>query len=131
MTVRSSLGPVAMLALAIVLLGGSHAFAFQPDSFTFTPTFKDPDPGKRQWEKKGNSYVEKLPSGKVNNFKVEKEEHVNGLPGVVLRKVEEPNFFVFIADSEAARPELWWWRDKGPWNFMGVMKDVRAPVRID
>jgi hypothetical protein len=129
MTVRSSFGPVAMLAIA--LLGGSPAFAFQPNSFTFTPTFKDPDPGKRQWEKTGNGYVEKLPSGRVNNFKLEKEQHVKGLLGVVLRKVEEPNFFVFIADSEAARPELWWWRDKGPWNFMGVMKDVSAPHNLD
>src|SRR5882757_1030585 len=131
MIARSSLGPVATLALAIALLGGPQASAFQPNSFTFTPTFKDPDPGKRQWEKTGNGYVEKLPSGRLNNFKLEKESHVHGLAGVVLRKVEEPNFFVFIADSQAARPELYWWRDKGPWNFMGVMKDVRAPQNFD
>src|SRR4051794_22406089 len=122
---------VAVLAVTLAMLGGSEAFAFQPTRFTFTPTFRDPDPGKRHWEHTGNSYVERLPSGRVNPFRVNQGGKVHGLKGTNLQKVEEPNFFVFVADSEAARPELWWWRDKGPWNFMGVMREVSAPVRID
>jgi eukaryotic-like serine/threonine-protein kinase len=122
---------VAMLALAVLLSTGQQTHAAQPTRFTFTPTFKDPDPGKRQWEKSGNRYVETLPSGRVNTFHVQKEGVVNGLKGTILQKIEEPNFFVFVADSEAAQKQLWWWRDTGPWKFMGIMKDVSAPVRID
>jgi hypothetical protein len=131
MIARSSFGPVAVLAVAMALPGGSQALAFQPTRFTFTPTFKDPDPGKRHWEQTGNGYAEHLPSGRVNTFHVSKAGKVHGLKGTILQKTEEPNFFVFVTDSEAARPELWWWRDKGPWNFMGVMREVSAPVRID
>lgn len=54
-----------------------------------------------------------------------------GQRGSIIQKVEEPNFFVFIADGDAERMELWWWRDKGPWNFMGRMDNVSAPRRID
>lgn len=120
---------VALLALAALLPAGARAF--EPTRFTFTPTFKDPDPGKRHWEKQRRSYVEKLPSGRVNTFRIQKQGTVHGLKGMILQKIEDPNFFVFVADSEASRKELWWWRDKGPWNFMGVMRDVSAPVRID
>ena len=123
---------VALLALALLLSTGQQAHAAQPTRFTFTPTFKDTDPGKRQWEKRGNTYVETLPSGRLNTFRVQKEGVVNGLKGTILQKIEEPEFLhVFVADSEAQRKELWWWRDKGPWKFMGIMKDVSAPVRID
>jgi hypothetical protein len=122
---------VAVLTLLILLSAGPQAYGAQPTRFTFTPTFQDPDPGKRQWEKRGNEYVEMLPSGRVNTFNIQKQGAVNGLNGTILQKVGEPNFFVFVADSEAKRPELWWWRDKGPWKFMGVMKDVSAPHRID
>ncbi len=120
---------IALLALAVLLPAGARAF--EPTRFTFTPTFKDPDPGKRHWEKQGRGYVEKLPSGRANTFRIQKQGTVHGLKGTILQKIEEPNFFVFVADSEASRKELWWWRDKGPWNFMGVMRDVSAPVRID
>lgn len=120
---------IALLAATALL--PAAACAFQPTRFTFTPTFKDPDPGKRHWEKHGDGYAETLPSGRVNTFRVQKQGFVKGLKGTILQKVEEPNFFVFVADSEASRKELWWWRDKGPWNFMGTMRDVSAPVRID
>jgi hypothetical protein len=110
---------------------GSHAEAGQPTRFTFTPTFKDPDPGTRQWEKWGGGYRETLPSGRVNTFKVQKQGTVHGLRGTIVEKIEEPNFFVFIADSEAGRKELWWWRDPGPWNLMDLMEHVSAPQRID
>ncbi len=122
---------VTTLTFLILLAAGSQAHGAQPTRFTFTPTFQDPDPGKRQWEKRGNQYVEMLPSGRANTFTIQKQGVVNGLNGTILQKVGEPNFFVFLADSEAKRPELWWWRDKGPWKFMGVMKDVSAPQRID
>ena len=122
---------VAGLAFFVLLAAGAHAYAAQPTRFTFTPNFQDPDPGTRHWEKRGNGYVEILPSGKVNTFTIQKLAKVNGLNGTILQKVGEPNFFVFVADSEAPRPELWWWRDKGPWKFMGLMRDVSAPQRID
>jgi hypothetical protein len=131
MSVRSSLTPAAMLVLAIALLAGPQAFAFPQTRFTFTPTFRDPDPGTRHWDKTAIGYTETLPSGRLNTFRLNKPGKVHGQRGLILQKIEEPNFFVFIADSEAARPELWWWRDKGPWNFMGVMRNVSAPVRID
>ena len=131
MNVRQHSTIVAMLTLAVLLSTGQQAQTAQPTRFTFTPTFKDPDPGKRQWEKRGNRYVETLPSGRLNTFRVQKQGVVNGLKGTILQKIEEPNFYVFVADSEAKRMELWWWRDKGPWKFMGVMKEVSAPVRID
>jgi hypothetical protein len=131
MIARSSRIAVAMLTLAIALLGAPRAFADQPIRFTFTPTFKDPDPGKRHWEQKGTGYVETLPSGRVNTFRFNKAGKVHGLRGIILQKVEEPNFFVFIADSKAARPELWWWRNKAPWNFMGYMREVIVPGRFD
>jgi hypothetical protein len=131
MIVRPHSNIVAMLTLAVLLSAGQQALAAQPTRFTFTPTFKDPDPGKRQWEKRGNGYVETLPSGRLNTFRVQKEGVVDSLKGTILQKVEEPNFFVFVADSEAGRKELWWWRDRGPWKLMGIMKDISAPVRID
>ena len=64
-------------------------------------------------------------------MKVCKQGTVDGLRGTIVRKVEEPNFFVFIADSDAPRKELLWWRHPGPWNHMGVMKEISAPQRID
>jgi hypothetical protein len=123
----------SMIALisALSILIGSGAVADQPTRFTFTPTFKDPDPGKRQWEKRQGGYREVLPSGRTNTFKIEKEGVVHGLHGTIVRKVEEPNFFVFIADSNEQRKQLWWWRAPGPWNFMGDMKEISAPQRID
>ena len=127
MTAPQHSGIVAMLALAVLLSTGLQAHAVQPTRFTFTPTFKDPDPGKRQWEGHGNRYVETLPSGRLNTFQVQKVGKVNGLLGTILQKIEEPDFFVFVADSEAERKELWWWRGKGPWKFMGIMRDVIVP----
>ena len=121
---------VASLTFMVVLATG-QTYADQPTRFTFTPTFRDPDPGTRHWERRGTMYVETLPSGRTNTFRVQKTGVVNGLRGFILQKIEEPNFFVFVADSEAARMELWWWRDSGPWKFMGVMRNVSAPVRID
>ena len=120
-----------MLTLAVGLVLGWHAEAAQPTRFTFTPTFQDPDPGKRQWEQWGSGYREILPSGRINTFKVQKQGTLQGLQGTIVEKVEEPDFFVFIADSDAPRKELWWWRNKGPWKFMGLMKDISAPQRID
>jgi hypothetical protein len=121
----------AVLGISILAAVAQLAYAEQPTRFTFTPTFQDPDSGKRNWEKQGNGYTETLPSGKVNHFRIQKQGLVNGLKGTILQKIEEANFFVFVADSEAQRKELWWWRDKGPWKFMGVMRDLIAPVRID
>ena len=122
---------VPLLTLSVLLSTIKQAYAAQPTRFTFTPIFQDPDPGKRHWEKRGSGYVETLPSGRLNTFRVQKQGVVNGLRGTILQKIEEPNFFVFVADSEAKRMELWWWRDKGPWMFMGVMRYVIAPIRID
>jgi len=119
------------LLSASCLFISSGAVAEQPTSFTFTPTFKDPDPGKRHWEKWHGGYREILPSGRVNTFKIEKQASVEGLHGTIVRKVEEPDFFVFIADSDAPRKQLWWWRHSGSWNYMGVMKEISAPQRID
>ena len=100
----------------------------QPSSFEFTPTFKDPDPGKRVWRRQGDLYVENLPSGNQNKFRIYKNKTtVKALPGTIVQKLTELNFFVFFADSDAPRPELWWWRDKAPWNFMGRMKNVETP----
>jgi hypothetical protein len=62
--------------------------------------------------------------------RVKKPGTVNGLSGTIIQKIEEPNFYVFIADSDSQRKELWWWRDKGPWNFMGNTQNV-MPVRFD
>ena len=107
------------------------AAAAEPSRFTFTPKFKDPDPGRRNWERRGNTYVETLPSGRTNTFRISKSGQVNGQPGIIVQKVSEPNFYVFIADSSARRPELWWWRDSGKWNFMGTMENVSAPHNID
>ncbi len=128
-----NLGRFLSIFMSLVLLaaGGGEACADQPSYFTFTPHFKDPDPGKRIWEKRSPGYVETLPSGRRNTFRIKKQATVNGLHGTIVQKVEEPSFFVFIADSEAARKELWWWRDKGPWSFMGTMAQIRAPMRID
>ena len=119
---------VALLAVAALVAGCEQAYAAQPTRFTFTPTFKDPDPGKRSWEKQGTNYVETLPSGRVNTFRIQKQGVVNGLRGTIVQKIAEPNLFVFIADSEAKRKELWFWRDKGPWKLMGVMKDISVPM---
>ena len=47
-----------------------------------------------------------------------------------MQKTTEPNFFVFISDSNA-QPKLYWKRTPGSGNYMGVMKDVIAPQRID
>jgi hypothetical protein len=129
--VRTTVMVFSALFAVLAVSAGQRAYAAQPTRFTFTPTFQDPDPGKRQWEKRGNGYVETLPSGRQNTFRVQKQGVVNGLQGTIIQKVEEPNFFVFVADSDAKRRELWWWRDKGPWKFMGHMRDVSAPVRID
>ena len=82
-------------------------------------------------EKKPPGYVETLPSGRRNTFRIQKEATVNGQRGLILQKVEEPNFFVFIADGDASRMDLWWLRDKGPWNYMGRMDQVSAPHNID
>jgi hypothetical protein len=131
MIVRRHSGIAALLTLAALFLIGDQAYPAQPIRFTFTPTFKDPDPGKRQWEQKGDKYVETLPSGRVNTFRVQKQGTVNQLKGTILQKIEEPNFYVFIADSESKRKELWWWRDKGPWKFMGIMKDISVPGKFD
>ncbi len=116
----------APLALAIAVASFGHALADQPTRFTFTPTFQDPDPGKRVWEQWGNGYREILPSGRVNIFTTVRRD----ARGTTVKKTTEPNFFVFIPDSNA-KPRLYWARTPGPWNFMGVMKDVSAPQRID
>lgn len=126
---RSTL-PALLAALALVS-AVAPALADPPSYFTFTPRFKDPEPGKRIWEKKPPGYVETLPSGRKNTFRVQKQATVKGQRGSIIQKVEEPNFFVFIADGDAERMELWWWRDKGPWNYMGRMDNLSAPRRID
>ena len=131
MTTRHVIALAAPLVLLVVVSTGQPVYAEQPTRFTFTPTFHDPDPGKREWEKSGNGYVETLPSGRVNTFRVQKAGVVNGLRGTIIQKVSEPHFFVFVADSQAARKELWWWRSPGPWQFMGHMRDVSAPGRFD
>jgi hypothetical protein len=115
-----------LMALGFGLLTGWHARAEQPTRFTFTPTFQDPDPGKRHWEKWQGGYREILPSGRVNTFKIVKVDS----RGTTVKKDGEPNFFVFIPDSQA-QPKLFWVRSPGSWNYMGVMKDVSAPQRID
>src|SRR5438270_1841853 len=125
---RSIAALAAALALAVAC---PLALAYPPTYFTFTPRFQDPDPGKRIWEKKPPGYVETLPSGRKNSFRIQKETTVKGQRVLILEEVEEPNFFVFIADGDASRMDLWWWRDKGPWNYMGRMDNVRAPHNID
>jgi hypothetical protein len=129
MITRRHIGQFALL-MALWLPIEQQLCAEDPTRFTFTPTFKDPEPGKRQWEKSGTTYVEILPSGRRNTFRVQKRASVHGLKGIILQKIDEPNFFVFVADSESPRPELWWWRDKGPWNFMGLMRDVQVPMSL-
>jgi hypothetical protein len=124
--------PIIILALSIVLLLGRQAGAEQPTRFTFTPTFRDPDPGKRQWERWGETgYREILPSGRSNLFRVQKQATVKGMRGSIIQKLSEPDFFVFIPDSTERSKELWWWRSPGPWNLLGKMRDVVAPQRID
>jgi len=131
MKVRSYARLSAVVVALALVSACERALAYPPTYFTFTPTFKDPDPGKRVWEKKSPGYVETLPSGRKNTFRVQKEATVNGQRGLIIQKVEEPNFFVFIPDGDAKKMELWWWRDKGPWNFMGRMNNVSAPHNID
>ncbi len=121
---------IAAISTFMLASIGGNALAVQPTHFTFTPRFQDPDPGKRIWAMQGSQYVETLPSGRRNTFRVKKPGTVHGQAGTIIQKIEEPNFYVFIADTDAPRKELWWWRDKGPWNFMGNMQDV-MPVRID
>jgi hypothetical protein len=60
MRYRRSRQPIIILALAIVSFFGRQAGADQPTRFTFTPTFQDPDPGKRQWERWGRTGIRKL-----------------------------------------------------------------------
>ena len=122
---------VSLLATISLFSGLERVNSAQPTRFTFTPTFQDPDPGRRFWEKRGDKFVETLPSGRMNTFRIKKQGVVNGLRGTIIQKIEEPNFYVFIADSEAKRKELWWWRANGPWKFMGTMDNITAPVRID
>ena len=128
---RPSRSILALAAALTLAFASPFALAYPPTYFTFTPHFKDPDPGKRIWEKKPPGYVETLPSGRKNTFRIQKETTVHGQRGLILQKVEEPNFLVFIADGDASRMDLWWWRDKGPWNYMGGMDNVSAPHNID
>lgn len=128
----NTLARLLRLALfAPALVGGSPGFAAEPSYFTFTPNFKDPDPGRRIWEKRGQLYVETLPSGRTNTFQRYKPGHVGGQPGIIVQKQGEPDFYVFISDSEARKHELWWWRAQGDWHYMGRMENIRAPQRID
>jgi hypothetical protein len=91
MTVRQHIGMVLLLAFTALVSGTPGVHAAEPTRFTFTPTFQDPDPGKRQWEKRGTGYVETLPSGRLNTFRVQKPGAVNNLKGTILQKIEEPN----------------------------------------
>jgi hypothetical protein len=62
------------LAAALTLAFASlFALAYPPTYFMFTPHLKEPDPGKRIWEKKPPCYVETLPSGRKNAFRIQKE----------------------------------------------------------
>jgi hypothetical protein len=81
---RQHAGIVTLLAFSALASAGPRVHAAQPTRFTFTPTFQDPDPGKRQWEKRGTGYVETLPSGRRNTFRVEKQGVVNNLKGTIL-----------------------------------------------
>jgi hypothetical protein len=131
MSKRQFAGLAAPFALLLLLSTGRQAYAEQPTSFSFTPTFRDPDPGTRQWERRGNGYVETLPSGRVNTFRIQKPGVVHGLKGTILQKVEDPHFFVFLADSKAARQEMYWWKGGPAWQFLGLMKEGSAPGRFD
>lgn len=124
----------AFARLSLFALGAALCaplYAAEPSYFTFTPRFQDPDPGRRVWEKRGQLYVETLPSGRTNTFQRYKAGHVGGQPGIIVQKQGEPDFYVFIADSDAKRHELWWWRTSGDWHYMGRMENIRAPQRLD
>lgn len=72
----------------------------------FTIDFpNDADPGLRVWRRDGDRWREKQPSGKINEFRIEKRIRLRGISGTELVRIGEESLRVFVPDKHSPEPQ--------------------------
>ncbi|MDB6156080.1 MAG: tetratricopeptide repeat protein [Chthoniobacteraceae bacterium] len=95
-----------------------------PSSFTFD--YQDDDPGKRQWKRDGDSWLEVKPSGKTSYFKITQRVRALGISGTEVEKTGESNRWFFIPDKGTAAPSRLLMRTSpGKWANIGKIADMK------
>jgi hypothetical protein len=98
-----------------------------PRSFYFDYNGQ-PDPGKRIWRRiDEQTWTERYPSGKEDIFKIVRRDVVDDISGVVLQKLSENIFEVFIPDLGSKRMYIRFRRTRPnpTWGSLGPMRDVQ------
>ena len=114
-----------IIALGTILVFSGSGFAqsdSQPTSFEFY--FNGPARGMRLWSRTAQTWTEKYSSGQKGTFQVRKAYDLEGMTGTLVQKVDERDFFVFIADTGSSKMEVWTYKGKGPWLFLAKMKNI-------
>jgi hypothetical protein len=93
--------------------------------FTWEYDF-EPEPGTRVWSRKGSSWSERYPSGKVAKvFDTISNGSVKGCAGQLVSRTADPSFEVFLPNKGCPKMVALFRRDMGPWGAMGSMREVR------
>ena len=120
-----------VVVLGSILLSSISAYpqsTSQPTRFEFF--FNGPARGMRMWSRSGDMWTETYSSGQTGTFRVRKTFHLKGTTGMLVQKVDEKDFFVFVPNLDSPKMEVWTYKSNGPWKFLAKMDKV-GPQRID
>ena len=117
----------ALVAFGIGLIISTSVPAQSADRGDRATTFwfmYTPDPGgKRTWVKLNGAFWKEIyPDGRITNFVEIGDSVVNGCPGVITKRVDAPEFQVFIPHAGCARSL--WSRWPTEWGFLGEIGGV-------
>jgi hypothetical protein len=95
-----------------------------PSAFVFD--YPHDDPGPRFWRREGEVWRETQPSGKVNEFRIDRRLRVRGISGTEIVRVDEENLHLFIPDKDAEGiPKLLMKTGDGSWQELTPLRDVK------
>ncbi len=94
-----------------------------PASFSFL--YMHDDPGKRIWERSGDTWTERQPSGTLNVFEITKRTRIYGISGSEIRREDNSGLKLFIPDMGTRTPShLMLMGGDGKWGTLGEMKEI-------
>jgi tetratricopeptide (TPR) repeat protein len=64
----------------------------------------DADPGLRVWRRDEDRWRERQPSGKINEFRIEKRIRLRGVSGTELVRIGEESLRIFVPDKDSPEP---------------------------
>jgi serine/threonine protein kinase len=86
----------------------------------------DTDPGLRVWRRDDDLWRERQPSGKINEFRIEKRIRLRGVSGTQLVRAGEESLRIFVPDKNSPEP-LWlhFSLEPGKWNPFATLQAVK------